>query len=216
MVSPFQNSDVLQGCQHYSKGLTFMECFLCAKHFFFSCNFHTNCSSYIFVPIYHIGGLPSSLVVKNPPANSGDARDRSSIPGSEDSLEEGMAAPSSMLGQRIPGTEEPGRLESIGLHRVRHDWSNTYAYARTTWEGLPRWLGGEESTCQCRRCRFNPWVGKVSWRRKWLPTPVFLPGKSHGQRSLAGNSPQGGMESSTTWQLNNYHHHTEKQSRVLT
>ena len=39
-------------------------------------------------------------------------------------------------------------------------------------------------TCQCRRCSFNPWVGKIPWRWAWLPTPVFLPGKSHGQRSL--------------------------------
>ena len=37
-----------------------------------------------------------------------------------------------------------------------------------------------------KRCRLNPWVGKVPWRREWQPTPVFLPGKSHGQRSLAG------------------------------
>ena len=36
---------------------------------------------------------------------------------------------------------------------------------------------------------FDPWVGKIPWRRKWQPTPVFLPGKSHGQRSLAGYSP---------------------------
>ena len=36
--------------------------------------------------------------------------------------------------------------------------------------------------------RFNPWVGKISWRRKWLPTPVFLPGEFHGQKSLAGYS----------------------------
>ena len=35
-----------------------------------------------------------------------------------------------------------------------------------------------------RKCRFNPWVGKIPWSRKWQPTPVFLPGKSHGQRSL--------------------------------
>ena len=40
------------------------------------------------------------------------------------------------------------------------------------------------------RCGFNPWVRKISWRRKWQPTPVFLPGKSHGQRSLAGYSPR--------------------------
>ena len=56
---------------------------------------------------------------------------------------------------------------------------------------LPWWLSGEESTCQCRGPRFYPWVGKVPWRRKWQPTPVFLPGKSHGQRSLVGYSPWG-------------------------
>ena len=44
---------------------------------------------------------------------------------------------------------------------------------------LPRWLSGKESTCQCRRhqrCRFDPWVRKIPWSRKWLPTPVFLMG----------------------------------------
>ena len=41
------------------------------------------------------------------------------------------------------------------------------------------------------RCGFNPWVRKSPWRRKWRPTPVFLPGKPHGQRSLAGYSPWG-------------------------
>ena len=45
---------------------------------------------------------------------------------------------------------------------------------------------------------FNPWVGKVPWRRKWQPTPVFLPGESHGWRSLVGYSPQGCKESDTT------------------
>ena len=44
---------------------------------------------------------------------------------------------------------------------------------------------------QCRKPRFNPWVGKTPWRRKWQPTPEFLPGKSHGQRSLVGYSPWG-------------------------
>ena len=57
--------------------------------------------------------------------------------------------------------------------------------------GLPRWLSGKESTCQCRRFSgFDPWDGKITWRRKWQPTPVFLPEKSHGQRSLMG-SPWG-------------------------
>ena len=39
------------------------------------------------------------------------------------------------------------------------------------------------------RDRFNPWVGKIPWRRAWQPTPIFLPGESHGQRSLVGYSP---------------------------
>ena len=45
-----------------------------------------------------------------------------------------------------------------------------------------------------KRQEFNPWVGKIPWRRKWQPTPVFLPGESHGQRSLAGYSPWGHTE----------------------
>ena len=48
---------------------------------------------------------------------------------------------------------------------------------------------------------FNPWVGKVPWRRKWQPTPVFLPGESHGQRSLVDYRPWGCKESDMTEQL---------------
>ena len=54
---------------------------------------------------------------------------------------------------------------------------------------LPLWLSSKEPAHQCRRRVFDPWVGKIPWRRKWQPTPVFLPGKSHGQRSLVGYSP---------------------------
>ena len=71
--------------------------------------------------------------------------------------------------------------------------------------GLPRWRRGKESTCQCRRCkrlRFDPWVRKIPWSRKQQPTPVFLPGKFLGQRSLAGSS--GHKESDTTEQLNTH------------
>ena len=57
--------------------------------------------------------------------------------------------------------------------------------------GFPRSLSGKESACQCRRCGFNSWVWEIPWRRKWQPTPVFLPGKSHRQRSLSGCSPWG-------------------------
>ena len=52
--------------------------------------------------------------------------------------------------------------------------------------GFPRWLSGKESTCQCRRHGFDPWVQKILCGRKWQPVPVFLPGKAHGQRSLVG------------------------------
>ena len=56
---------------------------------------------------------------------------------------------------------------------------------------------GKEPTCQCRRHKtgeFHPWVRKIPWRRAWQPTPVFLLGEAHGQKSLAGYSPCGGKE----------------------
>ena len=56
---------------------------------------------------------------------------------------------------------------------------------------LLRWPGGKEPTYQCRKCGFNPWVGKILWKREWQCSPVFLLGKSHGQRSLVGSSPGG-------------------------
>ena len=57
----------------------------------------------------------------------------------------------------------------------------------------PDGASGKEPACQCRRLKrlqFNPWVGKIPWRRAWKPTPVFLPWESHRQRSLVGYSPQ--------------------------
>ena len=61
------------------------------------------------------------IVEKNPPANAGDIRDAGLIPGSEDPLEEGMATHTSTLAWRIPWTEKPGGLRSIGSQRVRHN-----------------------------------------------------------------------------------------------
>ena len=54
---------------------------------------------------------------------------------------------------------------------------------------------GKESACNAG---FDPWVGRIPWRREWQPTPVFWPEKSHGQRSLAGYCPKGSRESDTT------------------
>ena len=61
----------------------------------------------------------------------------------------------------------------------------------TTFISIPRWLSGKESPCQYRRCGFNPGVKKMPSSRKWQPTLVFLPGKSHGQRNLEGSSQRG-------------------------
>ena len=65
------------------------------------------------------------------------------------------------------------------------------------------WLRGKEYTCQCRRCGFDFWVGKIPWRRKWQPTPVFLPGKSNAQRSLWAIAHGVAKESDIIWWLNN-------------
>ena len=59
---------------------------------------------------------------------------------------------------------------------------------------LPRWLSGKESACKAEDAAnsgFNPWVRKIPWERKWQPAPRFVPGESHGRRSLAGYSPRG-------------------------
>ena len=80
-----------------------------------------------------------------------------------------MAPHSSILAWRIPWTEEPGRLQSMGSLRVGHDWATALSLLTFT-----------------------------HWRRKWQPTPVFLPGESQGRRSLAGCCLWGRTESGTT------------------
>ena len=68
-------------------------------------------------------------------------------------------------------------------------------------QGFPDGVSGKEPSCQCRRHkrrRFDPWVRKILWRRAWQPTPVFLPGESHGQRSLVSYCPKGCKESDMT------------------
>ena len=74
-----------------------------------------------------------------------------------DFLEKAMAPHSSTLAWKIPWMEEPGRLQSMGLLRVRHDWTTSLSLFTF-----------------------------MHWRRKWQPTPVFLPGESQGQGSLVG------------------------------
>ena len=61
-------------------------------------------------------------------------------------------------------------------------------YTKYWYYGFPSWHSRKEPTCQCRRCWFDPWVGKIFWRRKWQSTPVFLPGEFLWQRNLEGYS----------------------------
>ena len=77
--------------------------------------------------------------------------------------------------------------------------------------GFPCGSSGKEPVCQCRRLKkrgFEPWVRKIPWRRAWKSTPVFLPGECHGQRSLAGCSPQGHKQSDMT-------EATQHQNRII-
>ena len=87
--------------------------------------------------------------------------------GWEDPLEKEMATHSWTLAWKIPWTEEPGRLQSMGSLKVRHGWATSL-------------------------------FTFMHWRRKWQPTPVFLPGESQGQRSLVGSCLWGRTESDTT------------------
>ena len=91
-------------------------------------------------------------------------------------------------------TGRPGVLWFMGSQRVRHDWATEL---KSIW-GFPDDSRGSVKHLQYRRCRFNSWVGKIPWRRKWQPTLLFLPEEFHGQRSLVGYSPWGCKELDTT------------------
>ena len=94
----------------------------------------------------------------------------------------------------------------IGVYQSQCVFFFFFLFLLPHYLGLPQWVSGQESTCQCRRCKFDPWVRKIPQKRKWQPTPIFLPGKSHGQRSLDGHSH--GVEKSWTQfsDQNNNHH----------
>ena len=99
------------------------------------------------------------------------------------------------------------------LKRLSSSSSNWKSYNKIL-SAITWWVSGKESTFQCRRHGLDPWVRKIPLRRKWQPSPVFLPGKSHGQRNLAGYSPQGPKESDTTKQLNSNLREGESDTRT--
>ena len=93
-------------------------------------------------------------------------------------------------------------LQSKGLSSITTIQRRQFFSAQPSL-GFPRALG--RIRLQCERPGFDPWVGKIPWRRAWQPTPVFLPGESHGQRSLAGYIPRGLKKSDTTEQPSTQH-----------
>ena len=96
---------------------------------------------------------------------------------------------------------------TVTWHRHTHIPTCIFIIGVYIW-GFPGGTSGKELTGQCRRLKrheFSPWVGKIPWRRKWLPTSVFLPGEFHGQRNLVGYSPWGRKELDTTeWLTRTY------------
>ena len=103
------------------------------------------------------------------------------------------------LSGHIPRGWDHGARIGILCPPTSHGQWGLYSYLRPT--GFPRWHTGKESTCQyrrCKRCGFDPWVGKILWSGKWQPTTVFSSAEFHGQRSLAGYSLWGHKESDVT------------------
>ena len=109
----------------------------------------------------------------------------------------------SLPGSSVHGTFQARILEWVAVPSLRRfSWPRDRTqiscisctgrwvfYHFTTGQPLPGGASGIKSPRQCRRQGLDPWVEKIPWRGKWLPTPVFLPGKFHGQRSLVGYSP---------------------------
>ena len=89
----------------------------------------------------------------------------------------------------------------ILYHWLSHHTLLIFLRQRPCITGFPGGISGKELTGQCRRCKrhgFDTRVRKIPWRRAWKPTPIFLSGESHGQKSLEGYSPQGCKESFKT------------------
>ena len=127
-------------------------------------------------------------MVKNPPAMSGDP---GSISGWGRSLTERMAIHSSVLAWRIPWIEEPGEGWGATVHGIAEsDMTEQLTLAYLMFSlGLPRWLSGKEFTCQCRRCRFNCWIGKIPLEKEMATHSSILAWEIPGQRSLMVFSP---------------------------
>ena len=115
-------------------------------------------------------------------------------------------------------TGKPSVLQSMGSKRVRHtEWLNWTELAHTitlnlhiNWKAslkgprLPQYLTQQRIHLQCRIFGFDPWVGKIPWRRAWQPTPVLMPGEFHGQRNLWGTKSVGSQRVRHDWETNTF------------
>ena len=114
----------------------------------------------------------------------------------------------SLPGSSVPGFSRQEHWSGLPFPSPMHEsekwkWSRSVVSDPQWSHGLQpsRLLHPKEPTCQCKRHRrygFSACAGNIPWRRAWQPTPVFLPGESHGQRSMAGYSPWGHRESDRT------------------
>ena len=121
--------------------------------------------------------------------------------GPEDPVEEGTVSHSSILAWRIPWTEEPSQLQFIGSQRVRHNCSNLACMHAVCVPGFP---GGSVVKNLPANAEDTGDLGSIPESRNSLEEemathPVFLPGKSHGQRSLAGYSARGRKRVGLNW-----------------
>ena len=109
--------------------------------------------------------------------------------GREDPLEKEMATHSSILAWKIPWTEEPGRLQSMGSHRVGHDWAASLSLSFTTPRGLLRWHECLKNPPECKRHRrrgFHSWVGKISLEEGAATHPGILAWRIPGTEEPGG------------------------------
>ena len=130
-------------------------------------------------------------MVKNPPANTGDVRNTGSIPVSERSPGGGHSNPLQYFCLQNPVNRGPWQatVHRVSQSQTRLKRLSSAHTAYKCWLGLPWDSVSKEYACNAGEPGSIPRWGRSSWRRKWQPTPVFLPGKSRGQRSLASYSP---------------------------
>ena len=157
--------------------------------------------------LQHKTKAPNRLVFRSPIFST--ERTENALSGDRSSFHQPSPGTNAQWGERLmqqvawgagdpglPSVSAGGPVESWALAWPPEVWVPLFSYRDN--ENPRSFLGGtsgKEPVCQCRRCKrcgFDPWLGKIPWRRAWQPTPAFLPGESHGQRSL------GHKESDTT------------------